>query len=72
MVISTTEFRTHFGKYLNLVATEDIFITRNGKIIAKITNPQITAVDSLRGMIKDVSNDIDLSSLKEERLSKYE
>lgn len=72
MVVTATEFKTNFGKYLDMIATEDIFITRNGKIIAKIVNPQISSVDSLRGILKDAPADIDLNSLREERLSKYE
>ncbi len=72
MTVTATEFKTNFGKYLELIAHEDIFITRNGKTIAKVVNPQISAVDSLRGMLKDVPDDVDLDSLKEERLSKYE
>ena len=72
MIVTATEFKTNFGKYLDLIAREDIFITRNGKTIAKVVNPQISAVDSLRGLLKDVPSDIDLDSLREERLSKYE
>ena len=55
-----------------MLTKEDIFITRNGKTIAKVINPQVSAVDSLRGMLKNVPSDIDLDSLREERLSKYE
>lgn len=72
MVVTATEFKTNFGKYLDMITQEDIFITRNGKTIAKVVNPHISAVDSLRGMLKDVPSDIDLDSLREERLSKYE
>ncbi len=72
MIVTATEFKTNFGKYLDLIAREDIFITRNGKTIAKVVNPQISAVDSLRGLLKDVPSDIDLDSLREERLLKYE
>jgi len=72
MIVTATEFKTNFGKYLDMISKEDIFITRNGKTIAKVVNPQISAVDSLRGMLKDVPSDIDLDSLREERLSKYE
>lgn len=71
MIVTATEFKTNFGKYLDMIAKEDIFITRNGKTIAKIVNPQVSAVDSLRGMLKDIPSDIDLDSLREERLSKY-
>lgn len=72
MIVTATEFKTNFGKYLDMLTKEDIFITRNGKIIAKVINPQVSAVDSLRGMLKNVPSDIDLDSLREARLSKYE
>ena len=55
MIVTATEIKTNFGKYLDMLEKEDIFITRNGKTVAKVINPQISAVDSLR----------------EERLSKY-
>ena len=72
MIVTATEFKTNFGKYMDMIAKEDVFITRNGKIIAKVVNPQISAVDSLRGILKAAPSDIDLDSLREERLSKYE
>ena len=72
MIITATEFKTNFGKYLELVSKEDIFITRNGKTIAKVVNPQVSAVDSLRGLIKEAPSDIDPHSAREERLSEYE
>lgn len=72
MIVTATEFKTNFGKYLDMLTKEDIFITRNGKTIAKVINSQVSAVDSLRGMLKNVPSDIDMDSLREERLSKYE
>lgn len=72
MVVTATEFKANFGKYLELIAQEDVFITRNGKTVAKVVNPQISAVDSLRGMLSGISSDIDKDSLREERLLKYE
>lgn len=72
MVVTATEFKANFGKYLDLIAKEDIFITRNGKTIAKVVNPQVSAVDSIRGLLKDIPSDIDKDSLREERLLKYE
>ena len=72
MVVTATEFKTNFGKYLELVAQEDVFITRNGKTIAKVVNPQISAVDSLRGLLKGAPSGLDQNTVREERLSKYE
>ena len=62
------------GFRLELIAKEDIFITRNGKTVAKVVNPQVSAVDTLRGMLGGISSasGIDMDSLREERLLKYE
>lgn len=73
MIVTATEFQNNFNKYLDMIAEEDIFITNNGKTIAKVINSQTSAADALRGMLKkEVPIDIDLNSLREERLSKYE
>lgn len=72
MVVTATEFKANFGKYLELITKEDIFITRNGKTVAKVINPQVSAVDYLCGMLGGVSSDIDMDSLREECLLKYE
>ncbi len=72
MVVTATEFKANFGKYLELITKEDVFITRNGKMVAKVVNPQVSAVDSLRGMLNGISSGVDRDSLREERLLKYE
>ena len=72
MVVTVAEFKANFGRYLELITKEDIFITRNGKTVAKVVNPQVTAVDSLRGMLDGNSSGVDVDSLREERLLKYE
>lgn len=36
MIVSSTELQNNFGKYLMLAVKEDIFITRNGMVIAKL------------------------------------
>ncbi|MCM1060481.1 MAG: type II toxin-antitoxin system Phd/YefM family antitoxin [Eubacterium sp.] len=72
MIVTATEFKTNFGKYLELIAKEDIFITKNGKTIAKVVNPQVSAVDSLRGLLKNAPQDLDVKALREERALRYE
>ena len=39
MSITATELKANLGKYLLLAATEDVFITQYGKVVAKLTNP---------------------------------
>lgn len=72
MIVTATEFKTNFGKYLELISQiqEDIFITKNGKTVAKISNPQVSATDRLTGILSGC--DIDRETLREERFMKYE
>ena len=71
--VTATEFKTNLGHYLNLVLTEDIWITKNGKTVAKLTNPNISAVDSITGILKGkASEDLSGSSIREERTARYE
>lgn len=73
MQITATEFKLNLGKYLNLVLTEDIWITRNGKTVAKLVNPNVSSVDAISGVLAGKAPvDLDRNSLREERLSKYE
>lgn len=70
--ITATEFKTKFGYYLNLVPTQDIWITKNGKHVARIVNPNVSAVDSISGILKGkVDESIDRHALSDERLSRY-
>ena len=69
MSITVTEFKMNLSKYLILSETEDIYITKNGKIISKLTNPfrdRVQIVDSLVGIIPDT---VTLEEVKEERLN---
>ena len=72
MVVTATEFKTNFGKYLDLLLSEDIYITRNGKIVAKMVNPNVRAVDTLSGLLAGkLPEDLDAKTLREERLDRY-
>lgn len=72
MIVTATEFKTNFGKYLDMLHSEDIFITRNGKTIAKVVNPNVSAVDSISGLLAGkLPDNVDAKALREERLEKY-
>ena len=69
MSITATELKTNLGKYLSLSATEDVYITKNGKVIAKLSSPfqdRVRIVDSLSGIIPA---DISPEKIIKERLS---
>ena len=71
MIVTATEFKTNLGKYLELVSQQDIYITKNGKSIARVTSPiagKAEILDSLVGVISDT--DLDEDSIRKERLSR--
>ena len=66
----TTELKANLSKYLLLSATQDIFITRNGKVISKLTNPFQERVDVAKSLFGVLPADITLEEAKKERLEK--
>ena len=71
MITTATKFKANFGYYLKLAEKEDILITKNGKTVAKISNPRISAVDRISGILKGkMPDNIDRHSIKEMRLEK--
>ena len=68
MSITATELKNNLGKYLLLSATEDIFITKNGKIVAKLTNPYQDRVETAKSLFGILPKEADLEEAKAERL----
>ena len=68
MSITATELKNNLGKYLRLAATEDIFITRNGKVVAKLSNPHQDRVDIAKSLFGILPNEPTLEQAREERL----
>ena len=68
MSITATELRANLSKYLALAATEDVFITQYGKVVAKLTNPfqqRLDIAESLFGILPQTTTP---EEAKEERL----
>ena len=69
MSITATEFKENLSKYLAMAATEDIFITQYGKVVAKLTNPfreRIATAESLFGILPQTTT---LEEARAERLN---
>ncbi len=68
MLITVNEFKNNIDKYLMLVAKFDIYITKNGKSIVKLTSTtadKITVLDNLVGIIS--AENINADIVKKER-----
>ena len=69
MTITATELKNNLGKYLQISAMEDIFITKSGKVVAKLTNPYHDRVETAKSLFGILPKDIDIENLKIERLA---
>ncbi|MBU5317910.1 type II toxin-antitoxin system prevent-host-death family antitoxin [Clostridium bornimense] len=69
MFITATELKLNIDKYLIMAETNEIYITQNGKILAKLTTPYKDRVDVARALFGVMSDDVTLEESREERLS---
>jgi len=73
MVVTATQFKSSIGHYLDTVAEKkSIYITKNGKLIAKLSDPEedkMLTLSSLIGIIK--GNTVSLDDIKRERLARH-
>ena len=75
MVLTATEFKTNFGKYMDMLSdtAEELIITRNGHRIALVSKPATSAVDELANLLGKAPRIINYDELKYEALKeKYE
>lgn len=69
MSITATEFKSNMGKYLEMAATEDILITKNGRVVAKLTNPYQDRQALAKSLFGILPSDVSLEIAREERLA---
>ncbi|MBE0069247.1 type II toxin-antitoxin system Phd/YefM family antitoxin [Thermoanaerobacterium thermosaccharolyticum] len=72
MQITATEFKNNIGKYLAIASKEDIYITKNGKAIAKLTNTKQDKVEMAKSLFGILPADASLEQAREKRLSRHE
>ena len=72
MTVTATDFKTNLGKYLEIVSSEDIFITKNGKVIAQLSKPQTNKISALRSLvgIAESESEVSFDDIREERLKR--
>ena len=68
MSITATELKENLGKYLQLAASEDILITRNRKVVAKLTSPYQDLVEAARSLAGIIPADMTIDEARAERL----
>lgn len=70
MTVTATEFKMNLGKYLVLAETEDIFISKNGKVNVKLVNNNQDKVEAMKSLFGILPPDVSLEEAREERLGR--
>lgn len=70
--ISVSDLKANTGKYVSMAQEDDIFITKNGKVVAKLVTAKVDKVESLNRLKSlfagvDITDD-DVDAAREERL----
>jgi prevent-host-death family protein len=69
MQVSISELKANAGKYVALAGQEDIYITKNGKRVAKIVSARADKEKAGQALIGLLPSGIDLNQARAERLS---
>lgn len=72
MTVTATEFKKNIGKYLDMATREDVFITKNGKSVAKLTNPKQDRREVAQSLFGILPASTATDNAREERLNRYE
>ncbi|MCD7823374.1 MAG: type II toxin-antitoxin system prevent-host-death family antitoxin [Oscillospiraceae bacterium] len=70
MTVTATEFKVNLGKYLVLAETEDVFISKNGKVSVKLVNSNQDKVEAMQSLFGILPPDISPEEAREERLGR--
>lgn len=58
--VTATELKNNLSYYLEKSKEEDVYITKNNKVISVLINPQLNALYRLEGLIKELDIKEDL------------
>ncbi|MBR2709455.1 type II toxin-antitoxin system prevent-host-death family antitoxin [Candidatus Saccharibacteria bacterium] len=78
MEITLTELKNNLGKYILLSKEEDILVTKNGKIVSRLTEPFSARKEKMekqriaKKLVGSIKTDtyLSLDDIREERLSR--
>ena len=70
MIVTATEAKNNFGKYIELALNQEIVITRNGSPIARLLGINETVSFLSDRLVGLVPRDVDENDAKSERLER--
>ncbi|MCL1922969.1 MAG: type II toxin-antitoxin system Phd/YefM family antitoxin [Propionibacteriaceae bacterium] len=70
MIVTATQFKQNLGRYLDLAASEDVYITRHGREAVRVTGPaseRVALLDYIAGIARSNTS---LDEARAERLAR--
>ncbi|MDR1808573.1 MAG: type II toxin-antitoxin system Phd/YefM family antitoxin [Propionibacteriaceae bacterium] len=72
MVVTATEFKNNTGRYLKLAADEDVYVTRRGRQVAKLSAVTSDKAAVVEGLIGSIPGSGDVAEAREGRRARHE
>ena len=70
MSVTSLELSQNLEEYLTLAETQDVYITRNGVIVAKLSNPNQDRVHAVRSLLGVLPAHPTEEEVREERMGR--
>ena len=72
MTITATQLKNDLSKYLQLAESEDVFITKNGRVMCKLSSPYVDKMAIVESLVGILKSDVTIEEGKEERIFRHE
>ncbi|MCD8120343.1 MAG: type II toxin-antitoxin system Phd/YefM family antitoxin [Lachnospiraceae bacterium] len=66
--VSISELKANPGRFILIAQTEDVLITKNGKVAAKLVSAKADKVAAAKALFGILPSDINIEKAREERL----
>lgn len=69
--ITVSELKTNAGKYVTMAMNQDVMITKNGKVVAKLVTAKVDKKEAFKhflSLFPEKGLDLDPEQVREERL----
>ena len=67
MIITATELKKNLGHWMNVSATEDVYVERKGRLVTKLSNPYESLVEVAESLVGVLPPELDADALLADR-----
>lgn len=67
MIISATELKRNLGHWIDVSATEDVYVQRKGRVVTRLSNPYGSLIEVAESLAGVLPQELDAERILEER-----